>query len=56
MDDYNTQSGQSSYGESTGAGTGAAGTAARMKEQAPWDYVGFGVRGRDSALSFVAPP
>jgi ElaB/YqjD/DUF883 family membrane-anchored ribosome-binding protein len=32
MDDYNTQSGQSSsYGESTG--TGAAGTAARMKEQ-----------------------
>lgn len=32
MDDYNTQSGQSStYGESTG--TGGAGTAARMKEQ-----------------------
>src|SRR5258708_33812251 len=31
MDDYNTQSGQSStYGESTGTG---AGTAARMKEQ-----------------------
>jgi ElaB/YqjD/DUF883 family membrane-anchored ribosome-binding protein len=33
MDDYNTQSGQSSYGDSTGAGTGAVGTAARMKEQ-----------------------
>jgi len=32
MDDYNTQSGQSStYGESTG--TGGTGTAARMKEQ-----------------------
>jgi ElaB/YqjD/DUF883 family membrane-anchored ribosome-binding protein len=31
MDDYNTQSGQSTYGESTGSG--AAGTAARMKEQ-----------------------
>lgn len=31
MDDYNKQSGQSSYGESTG--TGAPGTAARMKEQ-----------------------
>jgi ElaB/YqjD/DUF883 family membrane-anchored ribosome-binding protein len=29
MDDYNKQSGQSSYGESTGSG---AGTAARMKE------------------------
>jgi ElaB/YqjD/DUF883 family membrane-anchored ribosome-binding protein len=31
MDDYNKQPGQSSYGEATG--TGAAGTAARMKEQ-----------------------
>jgi ElaB/YqjD/DUF883 family membrane-anchored ribosome-binding protein len=31
MDDYNKQSGQSSYGESTG--TGGTGTAARMKEQ-----------------------
>jgi ElaB/YqjD/DUF883 family membrane-anchored ribosome-binding protein len=31
MDDYNKQSGQSSYGES--AGTGGTGTAARMKEQ-----------------------
>jgi ElaB/YqjD/DUF883 family membrane-anchored ribosome-binding protein len=31
MDDYNKQSGQSSYGESTGPG--ATGTAARMKEQ-----------------------
>lgn len=31
MDDYNKQPGQSSYGESTG--TGATGTAARMKEQ-----------------------
>jgi ElaB/YqjD/DUF883 family membrane-anchored ribosome-binding protein len=31
MDDYNKQSGQSSYGESTGTGT--TGTAARMKEQ-----------------------
>jgi ElaB/YqjD/DUF883 family membrane-anchored ribosome-binding protein len=30
MDDYNTQSGQSNYGESTGSGTG---TAARMKEE-----------------------
>ena len=32
MDDYNKQSGQVSSGESTG--TGGAGTAARMKEQA----------------------
>jgi ElaB/YqjD/DUF883 family membrane-anchored ribosome-binding protein len=31
MDDYNKQAGQSSHGESTG--TGATGTAARMKEQ-----------------------
>jgi ElaB/YqjD/DUF883 family membrane-anchored ribosome-binding protein len=31
MDDYNKQSGQSSHGESTG--TGATGTAARLKEQ-----------------------
>jgi ElaB/YqjD/DUF883 family membrane-anchored ribosome-binding protein len=31
MDDYNKQSGQSSYGEATG--TGGTGTAARMKEQ-----------------------
>ena len=31
MDDYNKQAGPSSYGESTG--TGATGTAARMKEQ-----------------------
>jgi ElaB/YqjD/DUF883 family membrane-anchored ribosome-binding protein len=31
MDDYNKQSGQSSYGE--GVGSGGTGTAARMKEQ-----------------------
>jgi hypothetical protein len=31
MDEYNKQSGQSSYGE--GAGSGGTGTAARMKEQ-----------------------
>jgi ElaB/YqjD/DUF883 family membrane-anchored ribosome-binding protein len=31
MDDYNKQSGQSSYGE--GPGSGGTGTAARMKEQ-----------------------